>query len=147
MGRPRKAAPEAEAVNESEGPVVVKLTIPADLYAEYKDLAEKQDLTPAELMIHRLDRCRSHSSIRSIYFSTSQLQRLETRLQKRPIETAEQALALLDTAFSFTVGDLPPVPITPQQAKRIHLGAFGGQSAHDRLSYIVQGAIAKATGA
>lgn len=141
-------APEPTAINEQEGPVtVIKLTIPAELYEEYKQLAEKQGLTPAELMAHRLVRCKSHSSIRSIYFSASQLQQLEQLLQKRPIESSDQALALITGAFSFRVGDFPPVPITPAQAKRIHLGATRGQNAYDRLCYVVQGAVSKMTGA
>jgi hypothetical protein len=138
---------EAAAINEDEGPVVVKLTIPRDIYDQYADLAEKQDLTPADLMVHRLTRCRNHASIRSLYFSTSQLQQLETVMQKRPIETAEQAITLIQSAFSFRVGELPPIPITPTQAKRLHLSAYGGQTPYDRICYVVQGAVAKATGA
>lgn len=146
-GEPLVQAPEIQAVNEAEGPVVIKLTLPGELYAEYKDLADKQELTPAELMIHRLSRCRTHSSVRSLYFSQQQLSRLEQLLQKRPIENSEQALALMTAAFSFQLGEFPPVPLTPAQAKRIHLGAFGGQTAYDRLCYIVQGAVSKMTGA
>lgn len=139
-------APEAPAVNEGEGPVVLKLVIPRDLYAEYEEAAQKQDLTTAELIVHRLQRCKTHSSIRSAYFSTSQLARLEQILQKRPIEDAEHALALIKTAMSVRIDSFDPVPISHMQAKRIHLGAFGGQTPYDRLCYIVQGAIAKATG-
>ena len=137
----------SEAINEDEGPVVVKLILHPDTYREYKELAEKQDLTAAELMAHRLTRCKDHSSIRSLYFSSSQVARLEQLLQKRPLETAEQAISLVAAAFSFRVGDFPPVPISPSQSKRIHMGAFSGQTPYDRLCYIVQGAVAKMTGA
>jgi hypothetical protein len=140
-------APVVEAVNEAEGPVVVKLTVPRELYQEYADLASKQDLTPAELMIHRLNRCKSHTSIRSIYFSTSQLTQLEGLLQKRPVESAEHALALISAMASVRIGDFPPIPISAHQAKRIYLGAIGGQTPYDRLCMIVQGAVARATGA
>lgn len=134
------------AVNEEEGPVIVKLALPPELYAQYEEVASKQDLTPAELMLHRLNRCATHSSIRSLYFSESQLRQLEAILQKRPIETSEHAIALLVSMLSVRVGDFEPVPISASQAKRIHLGAIGGQSPYDKLCQIVQGAIAKATG-
>lgn len=145
-GKPKQTESEVVAINESEGPVVVKLAIPAELYLEYKSLADAQDLTPAELILHRLQRCSGHSSIRSLYFSTSQLSQLEALLQKRPISTSEQALALLTSALSVRIGDFPPVPISAQQAKRLEMGAYGGLNTYERLCQIVGGAIAKATG-
>lgn len=139
--------PAPAVVNPDEGPVVIQLTIPRELYNQYKDLADGQDLTVAELMTHRLTRCQSHSSIRSIYFSTTQVQQLEQLFQKRPLETPDQVLASIKAAFQFSVGELPPIPITPLQAKRIHIGTPRGQTPYDRLCYVVQGAVSKMTGA
>lgn len=147
-GRPKKialAGLEIAAVNEEEGPVVIRLNIPRDLYASYAALAEKQGLTPAELMQHRLERCSSHSSIRPLYFPDSQRAQLETLLQKRPVETPEQALALLAGALSVGVGELA-VPITPAQAKRLKLSAYAGMTVQDRLTQIVQTALARSLG-
>lgn len=135
-----------EAVNENEGPVVLKLNIPQDLYNTYKELADGQDLTVAELMVHRLTRCVDHSSIRSLYFPTSQLVQLEDLLQKRPIGTSEQAMALIRSALTIRVGDFPPVPITAQQAKRLAMGAYGGKNVIDHVNSVVQKAVSAATG-
>lgn len=134
------------AINEDEGPVVLKLSIPADLYAEYEDLAYTQQLTVAELMLDRIKRCKGHSSIRSLYFTTLQLSQLEGILQKRPIADSTHALALLQAALSVRVGDFEPIPISASQAKRLALAAYGGLTVQDHLARVIQGAIAKATG-
>lgn len=149
LGRPRKDEPELgneAAINESEVPVVVKLAIPPDLYALYEALASAQDLKPTELMLHRLQRCASHSSIRSLYFSESQLRQLEVTLQKKPIDSAEQAIALITKLLSVKIGDFEPVPLSAEQAKRIHLGAYGGMTPQEKLQGIVQSAVSKAVG-
>ena len=144
---PKPESGNRTAINESEGPVVLKLTIPGELYSFYSDLAENQELTVADLMLHRLQRCKGHTSLRSLYFSETQLRALEGVLQKRPIETADQAVSTISAAFQVKVGDFEPVPITANQAKRIRLGAIGGMTVQEKLAQIVQGAIAKATGA
>lgn len=150
LGRPKRQG-EVEigneaAVNEADIPIIVKLAIPPDLYALYESLAEVQNLTAAELLLHRLQRCATHSSIRSLYFSESQLRQLEAALQKRPIETAEQALALINKLISVRISDFEPITISAEQAKRIHLGAYGGLTPQDKLRGIVIAAIGKATG-
>lgn len=137
---------EAPAINEGEGPVVLKLTIPLDLYAEYEGLASKQGLTVAELVLHRLRRCKDHNSLRPLYFTDTQRAQLETILQKRPLELSEQALTLLTTMLSLRVGELPPIQLTAQQIKRIQMGGYAGQTPEQRLAGIVQGAISKAYG-
>lgn len=137
---------EAPAVNEDEVPVVLKLSIPQELYAEYEKLAAAQSLTVTELVMHRLRRCRDHNSLRPLYFTDSQRSSLENLLQKRPIETAEQALALLNAALSIRIGEFPPIPLSAQQVKRIGMSGYAGQSAEERLSQIVQSAISKAVG-
>ena len=150
LGRPKRQV-EVEigneaAINEADIPVIVKLAIPPDLYAMYESLAEVQSLTAAELILHRLQRCAAHSSIRSLYFSESQLRQLEAALQKRPIETAEQALALIKKLISVRISDFEPISISAEQAKRIHLGAYGGITPQDKLRGIVIAAVSKATG-
>lgn len=137
---------EAPAVNEDEGPVTVKISITRELYDEYSTLAEKQGLTPAELMLHRLKRCVAHSSIRSIYLPESQVRQVEGILQRRPLETSDQLLALMTEAFRFRIDGFEPIQITPQRAKRIHLGAIGGQTPQQRLEMIIDAALVKATG-
>lgn len=134
------------AVNEAEVPKIIKLAIPADLYEEYKQLAEAQQLTVAELMVDRLRRCRTHSSIRSLYFPTSQLTQLESLLQKRPIESPDHALTLVKNLLAVPVEGFQPVPISAAQAKRLSMGAYGGMTVQDHLNRIVQGAISKAVG-
>lgn len=137
---------EAPAVNEDEGPIVLRVSIPRDLYAEYEGSAQKQGLTVAELVLHRMRRCRDHNGLRPLYFTDLQRGQLEQLLQKRPLETAEQALALLTTCMSIRIGEFPPIPITAQQVKRIEMSAYGGKTVQDRLAGIVQGAISKAVG-
>lgn len=136
-----------KAVNEAEGPVVVKLAIPADLYEQYQELAGKQGVSPAELMLNRLERCVLHSSIRHLYFSEFQVRQLELILQKRPLDSTELALSTAAAAFKFRIDQFDPISISSIQAKRLHLAAYGGKTAYDHLCLVVQGAIAKATGA
>jgi hypothetical protein len=137
---------EAPAVNEAELPVTIRLAIPRDLYADYESAAAKQGLTVTELIMHRLYRCKDHNSLRPLYFSDSQRGALETLLQKRPIENAEQALATLNANLHVRISDFPAIPLTPQQVKRIGMGGYAGQTAEQRLIQIVQAAIAKGYG-
>lgn len=150
MGRPKKiVVPEPgneAAVNEAEVPVVIKLAIPPDLYTVYESLSAAQGLTPAELMLHRLRRCSNHSSIRSLYFTETQVRQLESLLQRRPIETTDQALLLISKLVSVQIGDFEPVQLSAEQVKRIHIGAYGGQTPQSKLEGIVKGAISKAVG-
>ena len=134
------------AINEAEIPVIVKLALSPELYAEYEELASVQQLTVAELILDRLTRCKTHASIRSLYFHTSQLAQLENILAKRPIESAEHALVLLRNALTIRIGEFEPIPITAQQAKRLALSAYGGLTVQERLNQIVQPAISKAVG-
>lgn len=133
------------AINEDEGPVVVRLNLPPELYAKYAELAEKQGLTPAELLQNRLERCVEHSSLRPLYFSDSQRAQLENLIQKRPLETAEQVLPLLSSLLTFKVGEFE-VPITNAQARRLQLSAYANMTVEDRLVQIVQGALSKSLG-
>ena len=137
---------EAPAVNEAELPVQIRLSIPRELYDEYEKIAGNQGLTVTELVMHRLYRCKDHNSIRPLYFADTQRGQLELLLQKRPLETAEQALALLGTSFSVRIGDFPPIPLSAQQVKRIGMGGYAGMTAEQRLTQIVQSAISKAVG-
>lgn len=140
---PGNAAP----VNASELPsVVISLQIPRELYEEYERNAVSQGLTPTELFMHRIKRCKDHSGIRTLFFTDSQRAQLETLLQKKPLETADQAMALIVAALSVKVGDLPPIQLTAQQVKRLGMAGYAGQSAEERLQYIVKGAISKALG-
>jgi hypothetical protein len=137
---------EAPAINESEVPLVLKLHIAPELYAEYEQSALSQGLTPTELILHRLKRCREHTGLRPLYFNDTQRAQLETILQKKPLENAEQALALIKAGLSVRIGDLPPIQLTAQQVKRIGMAGYAGQSAEERLNYIIKGAISKALG-
>lgn len=137
---------EAPAINEDEGPVVLKISFARSVYAEYEELAQRQGLTVAELVAHRMRRCKDHNSIRPLYFNDSQRAQLEALLQKKPLELSEQAITLLATALSLRVGDLPPIQLTAQQIKRIQMGGYAGQTPEQRLAGIVQGAISKAYG-
>ena len=133
---------EAPAINEGELPVTIRLSVPQELYAEYEKAAANQGLTVTELIMHRIKRCKDHNSLRPLYFSDSQRSSLEQILQKKPIETAEQALALLGASLSIPIGDLP-VQLTAQQRKRISMGGYGGTSAEERFAQIIRGAISK----
>lgn len=135
------------AINEDEGPVVIKITIPAEVYATYSELADSQELTVGELMAHRLARCADHSSIRSLYFTESQVRQLEAILQTKPLSDPEKVLGSISNWFRFRLNEFEPIPVSAQQAKRIHLGAYTGCSAQEHLQRVVLGAIAKATGA
>ena len=137
---------EDPAVNEHEVPVVLKLSLAQELYDEYQKLAENQGLTVTELIMHRLRRCKDHNSLRPLYFGDSHRGALETLLQKRPLETAEQALSLLAASMSVRIGDFPPIPLSAQQVKRIGMAGYAGQTAEERLSQIVKAAISKAVG-
>lgn len=140
-----RASEPSLAVNEDEGPAVVRLNLTRELYDKYVALAEKQDLTPAELMQSRLERCVEHSSLRPLYFSDSQRSQLEALIQKRPLENAEQVIPLLVNLFTFKVGDFE-VPITPAQARRLQMAAYASMTVEDRLIQIVQGALSRALG-
>ncbi len=143
----KTAEGNVRAINEDEpAPVVLKLTLPAELYAQFEEMADGQDLTVAELMVHRLTRCVDHSSIRSLYFSESQVRQLEAVLQTRPLDDPIKALASITSWFKFRINEFEPVQVTAQQAKRIHLGAYTGVSAQEHLHRIIVGAVAKATG-
>lgn len=146
VGRPRKVMPEQQAINEDEGPVVVKMTLPRELYNKYLEMAEAQDVSASDLMFNRLERCVGHSSIRSLYFHTSHLAKLEELVQKKPIGTPEQALALLAGALSVKVGDFDPIQLSVQQVKRIGMNAFGGRTAETFLADLVKTSVAKAVG-
>lgn len=137
---------EAPAINEGEVPVVLKLHLPQELYAEYEQIALGQGLTPTELIMHRLKRCKDHTALRPIYFNDSQRSQLEGILQKKPLENAEQAIALIKAGLSVHIGDLPPIQLTAQQVKRIGMAGYAGQTAEERLQYIIKGAISKALG-
>lgn len=137
---------EQPAVNEADLPVVLKLSIPQELYAEYETAASKQGLTVTELMMHRLRRCKDHNGLRTLFFTDSQRGLLEQLLQKRPLESAEQALSLLTACMSVRIGEFAPIPLTAQQVKRLEMSAYGGKSVHERLAGIVQGAVSKAVG-
>lgn len=152
LGRPAnvsKHTPEPGnelAVNDAEVPVQVRLSIPRDLYDEYESLALMQGLTVTELIMHRLRRCKDHNSLRPLYFSDYHRAALETLLQKKPLETADQTVALLTSSLSIKIGDFPPIPLSAQQVKRIGMAGFAGQTAEQRLAQIVQSAISKAVG-
>jgi hypothetical protein len=137
---------EAPAANDAELPVHIRLAIPQELYAEYEKSADRQGLTVTELIMHRLRRCKDHNSLRPIYFSDTHRGALETLLQKRPIETADQAIAALNSNLTVRVAEFPAIPLSPQQVKRIGMGGYAGQSAEERLVSIIKGAIAKAYG-
>lgn len=134
------------AINEEEGPTVVKIAIPAELYESYKELANSQQISVADLMLSRLTRCVGHSSVRSLYLSESQLRQLEQIIQKRPIETADAALSTIAAAFRFRIDQFEPVAVSAAQAKRLHLAAYGGYTAQQHLERLIQGVIARATG-
>lgn len=137
---------EAPAVNESEGPKILKITIPADLYVEYEVAAGKSGLTVAELVLHRLRRCKDHNGIRTLFFSDAQRAQLENILQKKPLETSEQALTVLKACLSVNLSDFEPVPLTAQQVKRLAMAGYAGQTPQDRVRQIVQNAVSKAVG-
>lgn len=137
---------EIPAINDAELPVQIRLNIPQSLYAEYEKLAVGQGLTVTELIMHKLHRCRDHNSLRPLYFADTHRGQLETLLQKRPLETADQALALLNASLSIRIGDFPPIPLSAQQVKRIGMGGYAGMSAEQRLTQIVQAAVSKAVG-
>lgn len=137
---------EAPAVNDGELPVAVRLMLPQDLYKSYEDAALSQGLTVTELMMHRLRRCKDHNSIRPLYFNDQQRSSLETLVQKRPIETPDQALTLLTSSLAIRIGDFPPIPLSAQQVKRIGMSGYAGQTAEERLAQIVKAAISKAVG-
>ncbi len=147
----KKSLAEAEegnrAVNEDDGPVTVRINLPAEIYDRYKQSAEAQGLTVGELLSHRLTRCVDHSSIRSLYFSEPQVRQLEQMLQTRPLDDAVKAISSISGWFKVRINGFDPVPISAQQARRIHLGAYSGCTAQDHLNRVVIGAIAKATGA
>lgn len=134
------------AINEEDGPVVVKVQLPAELYDRYKVLADAQGLKPAELMANRLERCVEHSSIRSLYFSESQVRQLEAVLQTRPINDPAKAIANISSWFKVRLNEFEPVPITADQVKRLHLGASRGTPVQEHISRIIQAAVGKATG-
>lgn len=146
---PKKAVHKPEPGNEA--PIVneraiVKLAVPVDLYNEYDQLADKQGLTVQELMLHRLTRCKDFNGVRPLFFSDAQRSQLEGILQKRPLESAEQALAALQACLSLRIGDFEPIPLPGPLVKRIGLSAYGGQSPQDRLSMLVLSALHKAVG-
>ena len=136
---------EAPAANEAEVPVSIRLAIPQELYAEYEQSAYKQGLTVTELIMHRLVRCKDHSGRRTLFFSDTQREQLERILQKRPIESADQALALLGANLVANVGQFP-IQFTAPQIKRISMGGYGGLSAEERFAQIVLSAVAKSYG-
>lgn len=152
MGRPanvNKHVPElgnAVEVNDAEVPVQVRLSIPRDLYDEYENLAMVQGLTVTELIMHRLRRCKDHNGLRSLYFSDFHVRALETLLQKKPLETPDQTIALLTASLSVKIGEFPPIPLSAQQVKRIGMSGYAGQTVEQRLAQIVQSAISKAVG-
>lgn len=126
--------------------VVVKLTIPEELYAGYEELAEKQGLTVEELMLHRLKRCKDFNGLRPLFFSDVQRQKLEDILQKRPLESADQAVAALSACLTIRISEFEPISLTAQQVKRLGMSGYAGQNSQDRLAQIVRGAVSKAVG-
>lgn len=137
---------EAPALNEGEVPQIIKLAVPPDLYAEYEELAQKQGLTVAELMIHRLQRCKDHISVRPLYFTDAQRTRLEALIGKRPLDTTELALSAVSAAFKVRIDQFDPISLTVNQVRRIHMGAIGGQTPQDKLEFIITRAVSKETG-
>jgi len=83
---------------EAEVYTTVTLRIPQSLYDEYANTASLQLMDVEEVMQHRLAKCKTHNTLRGLWFSDSERSQLEKLLKKAPIETAAVALTSLSQA-------------------------------------------------
>lgn len=117
---------------EAEVYTSVTVRVPQRVYDEYRRVAAAQEQEIEEVMSHRLVSCRSHNAIRGLWFGDSDRSSLEDLLQKRPLESALQALSVLRTGGAFKLevaeNETLNIELTPAQRKVLKLAMYGGRT-------------------
>lgn len=93
----------------------VTLRIPQSLYNEYTSTAALQQMDVEEVMQHRLAKCKTHNTLRGLWFNDSERSQLESLLKKWPLETATQALTLLAQTGSIDMDGFKVSLTIPQR--------------------------------
>lgn len=128
---------EPVPVVEVESYSSVTLQLPQSIYAEYARVAAAQDQTVEEVMQHRLASCKSHNAIRGLWWTDSERAQLEELVQKRPLESAAQALTILNKAGTFTLDGLE-ITLTPAQKRVLSLNMYGGRTPKSFLEAMIK---------
>jgi hypothetical protein len=127
--------------------VIVEVALPKDLYEVYQQVASAQGLSLEDVLLSRLRRCKSHNSLRGVYLSDAERQKIEGWLKSRPIESGQQLVAQLESIFTVRVEGFEPIPISAAAFKRLGLReGFGGMTAQGHVTKIVKDAIVRALG-
>lgn len=105
----------------------VILKVPQHVYDDYKKSAGAQEMTVEELMQYRLLACKNHNALRGLWFSDSERTTLENILQKWPLETASQAIGLIQRAGLIKF-DALEITLTPAQRRVVSLCMYGGRT-------------------
>lgn len=100
---------------EAEIYTTVTLRIAQTTYDDYVKTAKAQGMYVEDVMQHRLTKCKTHNTLRGLWFSDSEHSQLETLLKRRPLETASQALTLISQASGVTLDDLKIILTIPQR--------------------------------
>lgn len=119
-------------VVEAEVYASVTVRVPQSVYDEYRRVATAQGQEVEDVMAHRLGHCKSHNAKRGLWFGDSDRVSLEDLLQKRPLETAAQALAALKSGGSFKLeiaeGETLSLSLNAAQRKVLRLAMYGGRT-------------------
>jgi hypothetical protein len=100
---------------EAEVYASVTLRIPQSLYDEYAKIAAAQGMSVEEVLQHRLAKCKTHNTLRGLWFSDSEHAQLEKLLKKWPLENASQALTLISQASVLELDDFKLSLSIPQR--------------------------------
>lgn len=105
----------------------VTLDIPQELYEEYLHVAEKQEQSIEEVLLHRLSQCKSHNALRGLWFSDSERARMEDLLNRRPLTSAAQVCEAVSNFLTVDFSGIS-IPLSSTQARTLKLAMFGGKT-------------------
>lgn len=110
----KMAAPEAPTVivdppaqqHEKESKVLVKLSLPERIFAQYEDQAKLAKQNVEKVLADRLRGCISHTSGRGLYFNDEQRAHLERITGGHLINDADAAIMRVKTTVEVKVGGI-----------------------------------------
>jgi hypothetical protein len=103
--------------------ISVRLEIPEALFESYELQAKAQEKTVEELVIDRLQKCKTYNSKHPLYFNDFERHQLE-KILSRNLKSSEEALDLLEKSQELRVGPVKTV-IPGILLKRIDSRKFG----------------------
>lgn len=92
--------------HEKESKVLVKLSLPEKIFAQYEDQARAAKQNVEKVLADRLRGCISHTSGRGLYFTDEQRAHLERITGGHLINDADAALMRVKTTVEVKVGGI-----------------------------------------